>query len=226
MSPVPRITLSRIIALHWYGFRQIIDLHGLTLFCGENGTGKSALLDLVQFVLLGSGSRGARFNRAATGDGVKPRGRSRDLRGYCLCDSNTQTRDGQPRYLRQGGITVAALEFTWPATAEMEPRRETWGVRVEFDGPASDARYTWFMAPQRLEIADMLTDDGAQFLDDLAFRTRIQRMECGAHKGDASFQRHASFLAEMADRRHLGFDPVQMVKTLPGALAFQPVEDF
>ncbi len=226
MSAVPRITLSRIVALHWYGFRQVIDLHGLTLFCGENGTGKSAILDLVQFVLLGSGSRGAKFNRAATGDGTKPRGRSRDLRGYCLCDSNTQTKDGQPRFLRSGGVTVAALEFTWPATDAAEPRRETWGVRVEFDGPTSDARYVWFMAPQRLEISDVLADDGKIFLDDLAFRTLIQRMENGGLKGDASFQRHGSFLAEMADRRHLGFDAMQMVKTLPGALAFQPLEDF
>ena len=37
-----RIPLSRILAIHWYGFRQIIDLGGATIIAGGYGTGKSA----------------------------------------------------------------------------------------------------------------------------------------------------------------------------------------
>jgi uncharacterized protein YPO0396 len=48
-----RAALSRILAIHWYGFRQIIDLGGATIIAGGYGTGKSALLDLVQYVMLG-----------------------------------------------------------------------------------------------------------------------------------------------------------------------------
>ncbi|MCW0220872.1 MAG: hypothetical protein OJI67_21265 [Prosthecobacter sp.] len=226
MDRPQRITLSRIIAINWYGFRRIIDLNGLALLCGENGTGKSALLDLVQFVLLGS--KGTRFNRAATGDGKRPTGRDRDLRGYCLCDTNTKTKDGQPRYLRPSGVTLVALEFEWPLEeGSTEPRRETWGVRVEYEGPTSDARYVWFYTPCRLHWEDVtrdpdLTQPGRQeMLPEDEFRVRVKRDLQGEY-----FGRLDTYLDEMGAREHLFFDRTQMNKTLPGAIAFQPVENF
>ncbi len=226
MDRPQRITLSRIIAINWYGFRRIIDVNGLALLCGENGTGKSALLDLVQFVLLGS--KGTRFNRAATGDGKRPTGRDRDLRGYCLCDTNTKTKDGQPRYLRPSGVTVAALEFEWPAEeGGGEPRRETWGVRVEYEGPTSDARYVWFYTPCRLHWADLIREpdvsqpERQEMLAEDEFRVRVKRDLLGEH-----FGRLETYLDEMGAREHLFFDRTQMNKTLPGAIAFQPVENF
>ena len=122
MSNGGRITLSRILAVNWYGYRQFIDVAGLTLITGANGSGKSALLDLIQFVMLGE--QQSRFNKAAAGAGS-----GRTLRGYCLCDTNTTGRDGQERYLRPSSVTLAALEFTWPQRpGETEPRRETWGA--------------------------------------------------------------------------------------------------
>ena len=39
-----RISLTRIIAIHWYGFRQIFDVDENVLISGAFGTGKSALL--------------------------------------------------------------------------------------------------------------------------------------------------------------------------------------
>ena len=66
-----RISLTRVIAINWYGFRQIFDVDDNVLISGAFGTGKSALLDLVQYVLLG-GER--QFNRAAAGNA-----RGRDL---------------------------------------------------------------------------------------------------------------------------------------------------
>ena len=43
-----RISLSRIIALNWYGFRQVFEVTNHTLIAGAFGTGKTALLDLIQ----------------------------------------------------------------------------------------------------------------------------------------------------------------------------------
>ena len=76
-----RISLSRILAVNWYGYRQFIDVAGLTLITGANGSGKSALLDLIQFVMLGEAQ--SKFNKAAAGAGS-----GRSLRGYCRYDAD------------------------------------------------------------------------------------------------------------------------------------------
>jgi uncharacterized protein YPO0396 len=42
-----RVSLTRILAIHWYGFRQILDVSNDVLISGKVGSGKSALLDLM-----------------------------------------------------------------------------------------------------------------------------------------------------------------------------------
>ena len=135
-----RISLTRIIAVNWYGFRQIFDVSNHTLISGAFGSGKSALLDLIQYIMLGEEWRP---NRAAAGVA-----RGRTLVSYCLCDTN-YTRDGEPHYIRRDGVTFIALEFTWPAERNQEPRRETWGVRIQFASPTSRAEQTDFCIPAR-----------------------------------------------------------------------------
>ncbi|WP_411826488.1 SbcC/MukB-like Walker B domain-containing protein [Luteolibacter sp. AS25] len=214
-----RVHLSRIVAINWYGYRRFIDISGLSLITGANGSGKSVLLDLIQFVMLGESL--SRFNKAAAGSGS-----GRSLRGYCLCDTNTQGADGQERYLRPSGVTLAALEFVWPLEdGEDEPRRETWGARIEFEGPTSKAKTLWFMIPGRMEKDDFLTEDlvpdAIAFMAEDEFRVHVKR----DLEGEV-FDRQGSYLEEMATRGHLGFDRPQMNKTLPNSMAFQPVESF
>jgi uncharacterized protein YPO0396 len=214
-----RVHLSRILAINWYGYRRFIDVSGLSLITGANGSGKSVLLDLIQFVLLGESL--SRFNKAAAGSGS-----GRSLRGYCLCDTNTQGNDGQERYLRPSGVTLAGLEFVWPlATGEEIPRRETWGARIEFEGPTAKARTLWFTIPNRLEREDFLSAEldpnAVAFMSEDEFRVHVKR-----DLGGEVFDRQASYLDEMGSRSHLGFDRVQMNKTLPNSMAFQPVESF
>ncbi len=214
-----RVHLSRILAINWYGYRRFIDVSGLSLITGANGSGKSVLLDLIQFVMLGESL--SRFNKAAAGAGS-----GRSLRGYCLCDTNTQGNDGQERYLRPSGVTLAGLEFVWPlANDEETPRRETWGARIEFEGPTAKARTLWFTIPNRLEREDFLSaeldPEAVAFMSEDEFRVHVKR-----DLGGEVFDRQASYLDEMGSRSHLGFDRVQMNKTLPNSMAFQPVESF
>lgn len=218
-----RVHLSRVIAINWYGYRRFIDVSGLTLITGANGSGKSVLLDLIQFVMLGESL--SRFNKAAAGAGS-----GRSLRGYCLCDTNTQGNDGQERYLRPSGVTLAGLEFAWPLVeGEEAPRRETWGARIEFEGPTARPRTLWFTTPGRLENEDFLggglgldlQSDAPSFMSEDEFRVHVKR-----DLGGEVFDRQASYLDEMGSRSHLGFDRVQMNKTLPNSMAFQPVESF
>ena len=209
-----RIRLSRIIALNWYGYRDIIDLRGLTLLCGETGTGKSALLDLIQFVLCPTTYK---FNKAAAGES-----NARDLRGYCLADTRTRDRQsGQTRYLRRGGVTVAALEFEWPLVAgEASPKRETWGIRVAYESPTATADYVRFFAPVRME-KESFCDAAGDLLDEDDFRTLIRQ-----NGGESDFASHRGFIEEMSVPRHLNFESDQMGKTLPKAIAFELEKDY
>src|SRR5689334_20367454 len=115
------------MTINWYGFRQILELSNHTLIAGAFGTGKTALLDLMQSVLLGEHWRP---NRAAAGNP-----RSRSLLSYCLCDTNT-ARDGEPYHPRQSRVTSIGPEGTWRArAAQKEQRRETWAMRLEYTSP-------------------------------------------------------------------------------------------
>ena len=215
MSIVSRLCIS--------GYRSLrdvrLEVEPLTVITGANGSGKSALLDLIQFVMLGE--QQSRFNKAAAGAGS-----GRSLRGYCLCDTNTTGRDGQERYLRPSSVTLAALEFTWPQRpGETEPRRETWGARIEYESPSAKPSTIWFRAGRRLAWQDFLNSDGGpeamQFLPEEVFRTRVKR----ELDGDV-WDRQKAYLEEMALRSHLGFDAEQMGKTLPRAMAFEPESNF
>lgn len=209
-----RIRLSRIIAFNWYGFRTIVDVDGLTLFCGETGTGKSALLDLIQFVL----SAGAvKFNKAAAGES-----NARSIVGYCLGDTNTRNRsNGEPRYLRRSGATVIGLEFTWPPRGGDAPRRETWGMRIQFESPSAQPSYVRFHVPGRMERSAFCDDKGS-FLTEEEFRSRVKH----ELDGDAAYASHTAFQEEMGVHRHLDFDEVQMRRTLPKAIAFELDTDY
>ena len=208
-----RISLTRIIAINWYGFRQVFDVEDNVLISGAFGTGKSALLDLIQYVLLGEHWRA---NRAATGNA-----RGRDLVGYCLGDTNQAGRDGGRHFLRQSGITLVALEFTRPATGpRQEPQRETWGVRLEYTSPDARPKHTYFFMPARLAYAD-IAPNGKLLAED-EFKTWIRR------EAFADFlitERQGDYLKEMATPRHLNFDDAAFHRTFPKAIAFELEEN-
>jgi len=209
-SPSQRISLTRIIAINWYGFRQIIDVADDILISGVFGSGKSALLDLMQYVLLGEHWRS---NRAAAGAG-----KGRSLVSYCLCDSNT-VRDGEAHYTRPSGVSVVAMEFTKPATGRKPESRETWGIHIQYESATSKPRQTYFGVPARLEWAELAPE--GKLRDEEDFK-RFVRREYGH---DCLFGLQREYLAEMATPAHLYFDRDQLNKTMPKALAFEPEQD-
>ncbi len=206
-----RISLTRIIALNWYGFRQIFDVADNVLISGAFGTGKSALLDLIQYVMLGEGWRA---NRAAAGNA-----RGRDLLGYCLGDTNQKTGNGERHFLRASGVTVAALEFTRPAERGQDPKHETWGIRLEYSSAQVDPKRTYFGIPARLEYTDLAAE--GQMIEDERFRTWIRR----EHGNDCLFSRQQDYLSEMGTHQHLYFDRQAFQRTFPKAIAFEPEDN-
>ncbi len=206
-----RVSLTRILALNWYGFRQILEVSNDILISGKFGTGKSALLDLMQYVLLGEHWRA---NRAAAGNA-----RGRSLVSYCLCDTNT-LRDGEPHFTRSSGVTVIGLEFTWPLEqGKAEPRRETWGVRIEYSSATAEPKHTYFLIPDRVEWANLAP--GEVMMEEESFRTWIRR----DYGREFLFGRQKDYLAEMATPHHLYFDADQFYKTFSKAIAFEPEDN-
>lgn len=92
--------LTRVKLINWHRFtNEIIDFEPSTLISGENGAGKSTMLDAIQFVVTCSTTN---FNKAAHENG------KRRLTGYIRCKTGRE----QNPYERTGEISAhIALEF-------------------------------------------------------------------------------------------------------------------
>src|SRR5437764_4725517 len=152
MMSTRRISLTAIHAINWYGYAESLPVAGNQLLAGVTGSGKSILMDLLQFVLVGD-RRLVKFNQSATGTASE-----RDLKGYCLGDIKEEEA-GVTQYMRDSAITYAAIELTWPAdgVGRQARRPETWGVRVEFASAAEQqGRVSPFWCEGSLQRGDFL----------------------------------------------------------------------
>lgn len=207
------IRLTRIHALNWYGYQDTLPVEGNLLLAGVTGSGKSILMDLIQFVLLGD-QRAVRFNQSATGERS-----DRTLKGYCLGDTK-QEEGGVTQYMRPSAFTYVALEFTWPGSRGKE-RKETWGIRVEFGSAAENqGRVTPFFIPGSLERSD--------FLD--AQRVPLEfapfKMMAELRQGRLYAEGLESYLRDMAQPTHLNFDRGILRNLLPTAMSFAFLKSF
>lgn len=136
--------LKRIRLINWHLFENTtITCQGTTYLIGANGTGKSTILDAMQFALVG-GQRDVRFNQAAM------TGSRRTLTSYVRGELGTE---GQ-RFLRGDATGVVALEFR-----EADGTRFVHGAVVDAyeDGRSPDIAY--------------FVINGAALNDDWFFRT-------------------------------------------------------
>jgi energy-coupling factor transporter ATP-binding protein EcfA2 len=203
------IQLTRIHALNWYGYRDTIPVEGNLLLAGLTGSGKSVIMDLIQFVLVGD-QRLVRFNQSATGDRS-----DRTLKGYCLGDIKGE--NGDPQYMRQSSITYAALEFTWPNGKKIE----TWGVRIEFISAAeAQGKVTPFFIPASLARSDFL-DGEKRPLDFTAFKGYAE-----SRSGRIYPEGVETYLRDMAQPVHLNFDNKILRSLLPTAMSFTYLKSF
>jgi len=100
------ITLERIRLVFWHFFDDVtIPIGNRCLLTGDNGSGKSTIVDAIQYVMAAD-LRKARFN-AAAGD----RRGGRDLAGYIRCKLGSEATE----YLRGDTAGHVMLEFSTDA---------------------------------------------------------------------------------------------------------------
>ncbi|WP_342248960.1 SbcC/MukB-like Walker B domain-containing protein [Sphingomonas sp. OTU376] len=99
--------LVHIALVQWHLFsREDLSLSGDTAILGQNRSGKSTLIDLIQAVMTGGSRQWYRFNRSAGETGS--RRSERTLRGYCLGQLN------EHEFLWDQAVTHIALVFDDP----------------------------------------------------------------------------------------------------------------
>ncbi len=209
------IRLTRIHALNWYGYRDSISVEGNLLLAGVTGSGKSILMDLIQYVLVGD-LRLVKFNQSATGDRS-----DRTLKGYCLGDTK-QEELGVTQYMRDNAITYVAMEFTWPNGK----RVETWGLRIEFTSAAEQhGRVSPFFIPAALTRADFL-DEEKRPLSHAAFKDLAASHSAKDGVTGRLYAEQSEYLRDMCQPSHLNFDRAVLSKLLPSAMSFTFLRSF
>jgi Putative exonuclease SbcCD, C subunit/P-loop containing region of AAA domain len=214
ISTTGSIQLTRIHAIHWYGFCDSFDLGGQTIITGVYGCGKTGLIDLIQTVLLGHPERENRYNLSLADIGNSSREEKRDLRGYCLQDLNLKSH-GQPIYSRNNTRTYIALEFTWPD----HKRRETWGLRIEYTSVGADADISYWRIPVRIEFSDFLGKG------EVPLSAEEWEHFLNGHK-ERVFPSKPEYLEAMCAAQHLNFNARVFKPLLLQTLQFKFGKDF
>ncbi len=137
------LLLTRVRLINWHFFTDTtIAVGQATLLAGDNGSGKSTIIDAIQYALVAYINR-ITFNAAAT-----DRRAGRTLESYSRCKVGSETLD----YVRGDCITHVALEFRG------DGRSFCAGVAVQAfrDGDTKEAQ--WVLETGRLEDLPFLSD--------------------------------------------------------------------
>jgi uncharacterized protein YPO0396 len=200
------LDLTRIKLVNWHFFENtVIEIGPTTLFAGDNGSGKSTIIDAVQYALVAHINK-IRFNAAAAESRT-----SRNLQGYCRCKIGTDTLD----YLRGDCITHVVLEFG------KGEQRFCAGVMVEAFADMETREHQWILESGTLEDIAIFEDD--HFLPARVFRDGIKEqggLLCstkreynsrlthllGVHRRNSSFNPYLEALV-----RSVNFTPVTSI---------------
>ncbi len=194
-----RKILKKIKLINWHYFENVeLDVEDSALFFGDNGSGKSTVLDALQYVLTGGGKS---FNKAANENS------RRDLKGYVRCKTGGEGKI----YKRTGKITsFVALEFY------EESKKQCFVIGVKLDSPSEEGqiRRGWFIENCKLEDI-VFTKDNKPVSDATDFTARGKKIQCIKTDDDA----------RPRILQRLGNLDYKIQELIPKSLAFKPMKD-
>ncbi len=192
--------LKKVRLINWHRFQdETIEFAESVLLSGENGAGKSTILDAIQFVITCSK---ANFNKAAHEKG------KRTLNSYIRCKTGREDRP----YERTGPLSAhIALEFY------DEAKRCSFLVGAVMDSATEEKEpnVAWYLMENR-KLQDDLFQKGKQIKGISAFRA--------TNKGITAFAMTITEAKKMMQNR-FGRLEDKFFSLIPKALAFKPIHD-
>ncbi len=193
------LTRLRLINWHYFG-NETIPLKNTNLITGENGAGKSTILDAIQLILT---TNSRKFNQAANAES------RRTLKGYV----RGKTGEEGSEYLRTGAvISYIALEVY----EESKQQYFVLGLKMESPDPESEIRKKWFCAEGSLDLITFLVNNKPA--TDAQFQMKGKRIPTFTQTNEARdrFQHRlghlgASFSELLA--KSIAFKPMNNVKS-------------
>lgn len=193
-----KLTGMRLI--NWHAFvDESMEIENSVLVSGDNGAGKSTILDAIQFVLTCSKNH---FNKAANENS------KRNLIGYVRYKTG---REGS-EYIRSGDITAhIALEFY------EEARKNYFIIGAAIDSSSESSEKVMFYRIEKHKIKELTYTDNGTPLDISNFKI--------AHKSK-SIQTYTNYGDAKKDfLNKFGRIGEKFNELLPKALAFKPITD-
>jgi uncharacterized protein YPO0396 len=203
------IQLRAIRLINWYHFvDETLRITGSCLLLGDNGCGKSTILDAVQFALVADQSQ-ARFNKAANEHS------RRTLYSYVRfkLGSEDEARPGQVRFGRTTCTSYIVLQFS----GEESPANDfLCGVVMEA-GEADTTVNRWHFILPRTVLEDLpLVGEGDMVRTAREFRAALRELPQARVWPDA-----ATYRAEL--RHRLGVLPDAFHRLIVKSLDFKPI---
>lgn len=191
--------LVRMKLINWHRFTNCtIDFGDSTLLSGENGAGKSTILDAIQFVILASGNS---FNKAAHENG------KRKLTGYIRCKTGKENKP----YERIGEISAhIALEF-------YEESKERYFIVGAVIDSASEGQET----VRRYLI------DNERFTEDMFLNGNIVKSIAQFQASNKKMKQWCTTQTDARKMIKSRFGRIEdkFFRLIPKALAFKPIDD-
>ena len=190
--------LVKIRLINWhYLNNETITIDGHTLLTGANASGKSTIMDAMQFVLTAGETQ---FNLAANDKG------KRDLRGYVKCKLGIDDKE----YLRNGDVTGhVALEFY----DEKTESSFTVGTVIDAFGDLAPVKTIFYRSYE--PINDSMFVSEGKILSTVEFRKSNPLFEYYLTKKEA----------KKGFRNAFGSINEDFFRLIPKALAFKPISD-